>query len=97
VLQEINDSTIIVNGKSIRIEDIRLIGHRRKGTTLIGIGTAAIAGFALGYFTLPTNNSTPKKILGLSISIPVFTVGQIVGWKNRVFNIRKKYKYKVTH
>jgi len=96
ILQEINDSIITVSGKLIRIEDIRLIGHRKKGTTLISIGTAAIAGFALGYLTLPANNSTAEKIVGLSISIPLFTIGEIIGWKNRVYNVSKKYTFKVS-
>lgn len=95
-LQDINDSTITVSGKTIRIADITYIGHRKKGTVLIEIATAAIAGFALGYLTAPANNSTAEKVVGLSISIPVFTFGQMIGWKNKVYNVRNKYTYKVS-
>jgi hypothetical protein len=95
-LQEIKDSLIIVNGKTIRTQDIRLIGHRKKGTVLISIATAAASGFALGYLTLPNNNSTTQKNIGLSISIPLFTMGQIIGWKNRLHKVQNKYKFEVS-
>jgi hypothetical protein len=95
-LQEINDSTITVSGKTIQIADLTKIGHRKRGNVLISIGTAAIGGFALGYLTLSPYNSTTQKVVGLSISIPMFTFGQIISLKNRVYNLRKKYTYKVS-
>ena len=95
-LQEINDSTLTVNGKTILIADITKIGHRKRGTFFIELGAAFIWGTALGILTVPPNNSTTKKVIGISISIPMFTIGQIVGWKNRVYNVRQKYTYKVS-
>lgn len=95
-LHKINDSTITVSGKTIPIADLKLIGHRKKGMTLIGIGSLAIAGFALGYFILPANNSTAEKVVGLSISIPMFTLYEIISWKNRVYNVSKNYTYKAS-
>lgn len=95
-LETITDSTITVSGKTIHISDIKFIGHRKKGTGLVAIGTAAVAGFALGYFTAPETNSNTEKVVGLSIAIPVFTLGAIVNYKNRLYNVRKKYTFKVT-
>jgi hypothetical protein len=93
-LQNINDSAIIVSGKSIPIKDIRLIGHRKKGTTLIQLGAVVASGCFLGYYALPANNSPAEKIVGFSFSIVFFTIGEVVGWKNRVYNVRKKYTFK---
>jgi len=95
-LQEIKDSTITVNGKIIKTEEIRRIGHRKKGTALLSIATAAVSGFVLGYFTLSPNNTATEKIIGLSISIPLFTMGEIIQWKNRVDKVQNKYKFEVS-
>ena len=94
-IKEIKDSSIILNGKTIKIEDIKFIGHRKKGTTTIVIATALLAGITLGGIPFEDYNSTTNKIVGSSIAISLITIGQIVAYKNRVIKVRNKYGFEV--
>ncbi len=96
ILQEIKDSVIIVNGKTIKIEDLKFIGHRKKGTGIISFATGFVSGFTLVYLILPKKNSTAQKVTGLSISIPLLTIGEIVSWKNRMHKVKDKYRFEVS-
>lgn len=95
-LQAINDSAITVNGKTIRIADIRAIGHVKKGALSTQIAAGAVAGFALGYFTFPRNNSGAEKAAGLAIGVPLFAIAQISAFKNKIYIVSRKYSYKVS-
>lgn len=97
VIQEIKDSLLIVNDKSVLLEDLKFIGHRKKGTNFYIIASAVLSGSVLGYFTLPKDNTSTQKIVGISLSVPLFAIGEIIGWKNRLHKVEDKYKYEVLH
>lgn len=95
ILETITDSTLTVNGKTIRLSDLKFIGHRKKGTNTKIIGMSALSGIALGTFLASNNTSSATSIVSLSLSASLFTIAEIIAFKNRVHRV-KKYTYYVT-
>jgi hypothetical protein len=94
-IESIKKTYIMVSGKVVFIDDIKLIGHRRRGTTTINILSIFVAFSTFSVMTLPNDNSKTLKVIGLFVSIPTLFFGQINEWKNRTYNVSEKYNYEV--
>ncbi len=94
-LQQINDSSLIINGESIRIKDISHIGHRKRGTGFITFSGAFLSGSVLGYFALSSSNAAGVRIAGLTGSVFIFTLTEITAIKNRMYKVKDKYRFVV--
>jgi hypothetical protein len=93
-LEAIKDSTITIDGKIIKITDLRLIGHRKKGTSLMVITTGLLAGALIGWYSNPAYYSGTERTVGVSIGTSLFAAGEIISINNKVYKV-SKYSFEV--
>jgi len=95
VIKDLNDSILVVNGKQVRIENIKRIGLRKRGAGLLSFTSGFTSSFILVFFVLPAKNNSTLKYIGTATSLTIITFGLVNDWKNRLHKVSRNYTYKV--
>jgi hypothetical protein len=92
-IETINDSSITVNGRIVLLRDLKLIGHRKKGSMfLVGVNSF-ISGLMLGFALTATDDISG--LISFVCAIPIITWSTYITDKNKIYKVRKKYTYAV--